>query len=82
MLSTYLVMCVPMIVFYIEVNMQTKRYVPNVRMRHDKYKESNNKAKAHGPPHKILRHMPIIPRIQRLFRCKVLSRLYGWHTKY
>ena len=37
---------------------------------HDRYIESNNKAKAHDHPHKILRHMPIIPRIQRLFRCK------------
>ena len=26
---------------------------------HDRYKESNNKDKAHGPHHKILRHMPI-----------------------
>ena len=37
---------------------------------HDRYNKSKNKGKAHGPPLKILRHMPIIPRIQRLFRCK------------
>ena len=27
----------------------------------DRYTESNNKAKAYGPTHKILRYMPIIP---------------------
>jgi hypothetical protein len=37
---------------------------------HDRYHKSNKKGKSHGPPHKILRHMPIIPRIQRLFHCK------------
>ena len=36
----------------------------------DRYTESNNKDKAHGPPHKILRHVPIIPRIQRIFHSK------------
>ena len=34
---------------------------------HVRYIELNNKDKAHGPPHKILRHMPIIQRIQRIF---------------
>ena len=37
---------------------------------HDMYHKSKNKGKAHGPPHKTLRHMPIISRIQRLFHCK------------
>ena len=37
-----------------------------------------NKHKAHNPPHKILRHMPIIPRIQRLFCCKQLAKFYRW----
>ena len=37
---------------------------------HDMYTKLNNKSKEHGPPHKILRHMPIIPRIQRFFCCK------------
>ena len=40
---------------------------------HDIYKESNNKAKAHVPPNKMLRHMPIIPRIKRLFCYKELA---------
>ena len=43
----------------------------------DRYHKSNKKGKSHGPPHKILRHMPIIPSIQRLFRCKELDMLQG-----
>ena len=39
---------------------------------HDMCHKSRYKAKAHGPPYKILRYMPIIPRIQRLFHCKEL----------
>ena len=35
---------------------------------HERYDKSKNKGKScTGPPFKILRHMPIIPRIQRLF---------------
>jgi hypothetical protein len=30
---------------------------------HDRYHKSNKNGKLHGPPHKILRHIPIIPRI-------------------
>ena len=30
---------------------------------HDRYQESKNNLKDHGPPHKILRNMPMIPRI-------------------
>ena len=43
----------------------------------DRYRKSRNNDKPHGPPHKILRHMPIIPRIQRIFHCKVLAMLHG-----
>ena len=45
--------------------MDTKRYVRNVGMTGIIIKKKK-KGKSHGPPHKILRHMPIIPRIQRL----------------
>jgi hypothetical protein len=44
---------------------------------HDRYHKSNKNGKSHGPPHKILRHMPIIPRIQRLLRCKELTMSQG-----
>jgi hypothetical protein len=37
---------------------------------HDRYHKSNKSSKQHGPPHNILRHMSIIPRIQRLFHSK------------
>ena len=40
------------------------------------------KGKSHGPPHKILRHMPIIPKVQRLFHCEQLAKLQRWHTSY
>ena len=45
------------------------------KCEHGRYQEYKIKAKAHGPPHKILRHIPMIPRIQRLFRCKELAML-------
>ena len=32
-------------------------------------------------PNKVLRQMPIIPRIQRMFRCKSLAQLMDWHAK-
>ena len=32
-------------------------------------------------PNKVLRHMPIIPRLQRMFRCKSLAQLMDWHAK-
>ena len=35
---------------------------------HDRYDKLKKKGKSHGPPFKILRHIPIIPRIQRIFR--------------
>jgi len=31
-------------------------------------------------PHKILRHMPLIPRVQRLFHCKELAMFQGWDS--
>ena len=40
------------------------------------------RGKSRGPPFKILRHMPIIPRIQRLFRCKELAMLQGWNASH
>ena len=44
---------------------------------HDRYHKSNENGKSHGPPHKILRHIPIIPRIQMLFPCEELAMLLG-----
>ena len=38
-----------------------------IKCGHDWCQELRDKAKAHGPPHKILRNMPIIPRIKRIF---------------
>ena len=32
-------------------------------------------------PAKVLRHFPIIPRIQTMFRCKSMSSLMTWHRK-
>ena len=49
---------------------------------HDRYHKSRNTNKAHRPPHKILRHMPIIPRIQMFFHCKELAMLQGWHASH
>ena len=49
---------------------------------HGRYTKSNNKGKSDGPPHKILRHMPIIPRTQSLFHCKELTMLQGWHASH
>ena len=49
---------------------------------HDRYHKSNIKGKEHGPPHKVLRHMPAIPRIQRLFHSKELAMLQGWHASH
>jgi hypothetical protein len=48
----------------------------------DRYHKSNKNDKSHGPPHNILRHIPIIPRIQSLFRCKELAMLQGWHASH
>ena len=42
---------------------------------HDRYQELKNNAKAHGPLHKISRHVPLIPRIQRIFHFKELAML-------
>jgi len=76
-LNTYHIMHVWMIVFYIEENMQTKRYVWNLGMIGTIIKK---KGKSHGPPHSILWYMLIIPRIQRLFHCEELVMLQGWHS--
>ena len=53
-----------------------------LKCRHDKYDKSKKKGKSCGPPFKILRHMPIIPRIQRLFHCKEIAMLQGWHASH
>jgi len=42
---------------------------------HDKYPNSKKLGKLHGLAHNILRHIPIIPRIQILFHCKELAML-------
>jgi len=46
-------------------------------------KENRYRTYVQGPTvtKKVLRHMPIIPRIQRMFRCKSLSQLMDWHPK-
>jgi hypothetical protein len=49
---------------------------------HDRYHKSNKNGKSHSPPHNILGHMPIIPRIQRLFHFKELAMLQGWHASH
>ena len=68
-------MC-PMIVFYIEVNIQTNRNVKNVGVIGTKNKKKDKK---HGHPHKILRNKTIIPRNQRIFHCKGLAIIHGMH---
>jgi len=35
----------------------------------------------HTIPKKVLRHMPIIPRLQRMFRCNSLAKLMDRHAK-
>jgi len=59
--------------------MLTKGYVLNVGMKGTRCKQNG---KAHGPPHKILRHVPIITRIQRIFHCKELAMLQGWYASH
>ena len=53
-----------------------------MKCEHDRYHKLNKNGKSHGPPHKILRHMPIIPRIQRLFCYKELVMLQGWYASH
>ena len=47
------------------------------------WKEKRYRTDVQSPtiPNKVLRHMPIIPRIQRMFRCKSLAQLMDWHAK-
>ena len=53
------------------------------KCEHDRYDKSKKKGKSRtGPPFQILKHMPIIPRIQRLFRFKELAMLQGWHASH
>jgi hypothetical protein len=50
---------------------------------HERYHKSNKNGKSHGdPPHNILRHMPIIPRIQSIFPCKKLTMFQGCHASH
>jgi hypothetical protein len=46
-------------------------------------KENKYRTDVQGPtvPKKVLRHMPIIPRLQRMFRCKSLAQLMDWNAK-
>ena len=46
-------------------------------------KEKRYCTNVQGPtvPNKVLHHMPIIPRLQRMFRCKSLAQLMDWHAK-
>lgn len=32
-------------------------------------------------PEKVLRHFPLIPRIQHMFRCKTIAGLMSWHSQ-
>ena len=32
-------------------------------------------------PHKVLRYIPIIPRLQRLFRCQIIAQFMDFHAK-
>ena len=59
--------------------MLTKRYVQNVGMIGMIKKK---KGKSCGPPFNILRDMPIIPMIQRLFCFKELAMLQGFHASH
>ena len=46
-------------------------YADKDKYGHDRYDKLKEKGKSRtSPPFNILRHMPIIPRIQRLFHCK------------
>ena len=46
-------------------------------------KEKRYHIDVQGPtvPNKVLRHMPIIPRLKRMFCCKSLAQLMDWHAK-
>ena len=46
-------------------------------------KEKRYRTYVQGPtvPNKVLRHMRIIPRLQRMFCCKSLAQLMDWHAK-
>jgi hypothetical protein len=46
-------------------------------------KENRYRTYVQGPtvPKKVLRHMPIIPRLQRMFRCNSLAQFMDWHAK-
>ena len=46
-------------------------------------KEKRYHIDVQGPtfPNKVLHHMPIIPRLQRMFRCKSLAQMMDWHAK-
>ena len=39
----------------------------------ERYQESKYKCKAHGPPHKILRNMPIIPRNSKALSLEIIN---------
>ena len=52
------------------------KYADKEKCGHDRYDKLKKKGKSRtSPPFKILRHIPIIPRIQRIFHCKELAML-------
>ena len=52
---------------------EDKEICPNVDMTGIRNQKMG--VKEHGPPHNILRHLPIIPTIQKIFHCKELAML-------
>ena len=68
-----------MILFYIEEYADKDTCL---KCGHDRYDKLKKKGKSRGPPFKILRHMPIIPRIERLFHCKELAMMQRWHASH
>ena len=45
------------------------------------YKYISNRSTNKNVPHKVLRYIPIIPRLQRLFRCKNIAQFMDYHAR-
>lgn len=56
-------------------------YKDNVKFHECKEKRYCTYVQGLIAPKKALCHMPIIPRLQRMFRCKSLAQLMGCHAK-
>jgi hypothetical protein len=68
-------MHVPMIILYIINNMNLKQNAQNViAVDIDRYQVTKK------VPHKVLHYIPIIPRLQRLFRCKNIAQVMDYHA--